>query len=183
MIVAAFLRGMNLGNRRITNADLRAQFERLGYASVATFQAAGNVVFEAGEASEGELVATIEQGLEEGLGYAVPTLLRSEEELRAIAAAEPFRAADLAAAGKLQVLLLAEAPKAAARKAVLAQASLEDRLAFGPRELFWLPRGRSTDSDLDLRAIEKQLPPGTMRTHGTIERLVAKHLAGNEASG
>ena len=43
--------------------------------------------------------------------------------------------------------------------------------------------GRTTDSDLDLRAIEKQLPPGTMRTHGTIERLVAKHLAGNEASG
>ena len=167
MIVAAFLRGMNLGNRRITNADLRAQFERLGFASVATFQAAGNVVFEAGEASESELVATIERGLEEGLGYAVPTLLRSEEELRAMAAA----------AGKLQVLLLAEAPKSAARDAVLAHASDEDRLAFGSRELFWLPSGRTTDSDLDLRAIEKQLPPATMRTHGTIERLVAKHLA------
>ena len=177
MIVAAFLRGMNLGNRRITNGDLRAQFERLGFASVATFQAAGNVVFEAGEASESELVATIERGLEEGLGYAVPTLLRSEEELRAMAAAAPFPAADLAAAGKLQVLLLAEAPKSAARDAVLAHASDEDRLAFGSRELFWLPSGRTTDSDLDLRAIEKQLPPATMRTHGTIERLVAKHLA------
>ena len=176
LIVAAFLRGMNLGNRRITNADLRAQFEALGFASVATFQAAGNVIFEAGEASESELVATIERGLEEGLGYAVPTLLRSEEELRAIAAAEPFPAADLAAAGKLQVLLLAEAPKSAARDAVLAHASDEDRLAFGSRELFWLPSGRTTDSDLDLRAIEKQLPPGTMRTHGTIERLAAKHL-------
>ena len=177
LIVAAFLRGMNLGNRRITNADLRAQFERLGFASVATFQAAGNVIFEAGETSESELVATIERGLEEGLGYAVPTLLRSEEELRAMAAAEPFPAADLAAAGKLQVLLLAEAPKSAARDAVLAHASDEDRLAFGSRELFWLPSGRTTDSDLDLRAIEKQLPPGTMRTHGTIERLAAKHLA------
>ena len=177
MIVAAFLRGMNLGNRRITNGDLRAQFERLGFASVATFQAAGNVVFEAGEASEGELVAAIERGLEEGLGYGVPTLLRNEAELRAIAAAEPFPAADLAGGGKLQVFLLAEPPKAAVRDAVLAHASDEDRLAFGPRELFWLPRGRTTDSDLDLRAIEKQLPPGTMRTHGTIERLVAKHLA------
>ena len=106
MIVAAFLRGMNLGNRRITNAELRAQFERLGFASVATFQAAGNVVFEAGEASEGELIATIERGLEEGLGYAVPTLLRSEDELRAIAAAEPFPAGEVSASkGKLQVLL------------------------------------------------------------------------------
>jgi hypothetical protein len=75
--------------------------------------------------------------------------------------------------------LLAEAPKSAARDAVLAHASDEDRLAFGSRELFWLPSGRTTDSDLDLRAIEKQLPPATMRTHGTIERLVAKHLASN----
>ena len=64
MIRAAFLRGMNLGNRRITNADLRAEFERLGFDSVATFQAAGNVVFEAGDANEEELVATIEAGLE-----------------------------------------------------------------------------------------------------------------------
>lgn len=177
MIRAAFLRGMNLGNRRITNDELRAQFERLGFGSVATFQAAGNVVFEAGEAGEDELAAAIESGLEEGLGYAVPTVLRSAEELRGIAAAEPFAAAEVAAAGKLQVLLLAAAPDAAARESVLAHESAADRLAFGPRELFWLPSGRTTDSDLDLRAIEKALPAGTMRTHGTIERLVAKHIS------
>jgi uncharacterized protein (DUF1697 family) len=176
VIRAAFLRGMNLGNRRITNAELRERFEALGFGSVATFQAAGNVVFEAGDAGEEELVAMIEAGLEEGLGYAVPTVLRSEEELRGIAAAEPFSAAALAAGGKLQVLLLAAAPAAAARDAVLVHASAEDGLAFGPRELYWLPGGRTTDSDLDLRAIERELPPGTMRTRGTIERLVAKHL-------
>ena len=52
--LAAFLRGMNLGNRRISNADLRAEFESLGFQSVATFRASGNVVFEAPrEASEG----------------------------------------------------------------------------------------------------------------------------------
>ena len=33
----AFLRGMNLGNRRLKNEELRAEFEQLGFAEVATF--------------------------------------------------------------------------------------------------------------------------------------------------
>ena len=42
----AFLRGMNLGRRRITNDALRAEFEALGFGGVATFLASGNVIFE-----------------------------------------------------------------------------------------------------------------------------------------
>jgi hypothetical protein len=41
----AFLRGMNLGGRRISNDDLRSRFEALGCEDVATFRASGNVVF------------------------------------------------------------------------------------------------------------------------------------------
>ena len=90
--LAAFLRGMNLGNRRISNADLRAEFESLGFESVATFRASGNVVFEAPRESKAELIERIEAGLQEGLGYAVPTVLRTEAELEKIVAEEPFDA-------------------------------------------------------------------------------------------
>ena len=41
----AFLRGMNLGNRRLKNEELRGEFEALGFAEVATFRASGNVIF------------------------------------------------------------------------------------------------------------------------------------------
>ena len=44
---AAFLRGMNVGGQRITNAELRDEFEALGFESVTTFRASGNVIFEA----------------------------------------------------------------------------------------------------------------------------------------
>lgn len=177
MISAAFLRGMNLGNRRITNDDLRAEFERIGLDSPRTFQAAGNVVFESPVKSEPKLTKLIESGLEEGLGYAVPTVLRNASELAELVGAEPFPAKDVKASkGKLQVLLLASKPTAAARRTVLGHSTGEDRLAFGERELFWLPSGGISDSDLDLRAIEKALPTGTMRTRGTIERLAAKFL-------
>ncbi len=106
----AFLRGMNLGGRRIKNDELRREFEVLGFADVACFRASGNVIFGAEEGDEVELTSRIEAGLEESLGYEVPVFLRSADELRAIAASEPFEASLVAASkGKLQVAFLLDA--------------------------------------------------------------------------
>ena len=175
--LAAFLRGMNLGNRRISNADLRAEFESLGFESVATFRASGNVVFDAPRESKPKLIERIEAGLREGLGYAVPTVLRTAAEIGEIVGREPFSPAEIAASkGKLQVSLLASPPSAAARRAVLAHATDDDRLAFGSAELFWLPSGGMSDSDLDLKAIGKHLGLATTRTMGTIDQLHAKFM-------
>ena len=89
----AFLRGMNLGGRRIKNEELRAEFEALGFADVACFRASGNVVFSAKGGSEAKLTGEIEAGLGEALGYEVPVFLRGAAELSALAAHEPFDAA------------------------------------------------------------------------------------------
>lgn len=172
----AFLRGMNLGGRRIRNEELRAEFETLGFADVATFRASGNVIFTGTEKSEAKLTAKIEAGLDDALGYEVPVFLRGCAEVEAIAAQEPFAAKEAKASkGKLQVLFLAKAPGAKDRKAALAEATDEDRLAIEGRELYWLPSGGISESELDLKAIEKALGAGTMRTMGTVEQIAAKH--------
>jgi uncharacterized protein (DUF1697 family) len=82
-----------------------------------------------------------------------------------------------ASKGKLQVALLPKKPTAKERKQALSEASDDDRLALEGRELYWLPSGGISDSDLDLKAIEAALGPWTMRTMGTIEQIVAKHFA------
>jgi uncharacterized protein (DUF1697 family) len=173
----AFLRGMNLGNRRIKNDELRAEFEALGLGNVATFRASGNVIFAtAAGATETALAKRIEHGLGEALGYEVPVFLRSGAEVAAIAAQAPFAAERVEASkGKLQVTLLSKQPATAARKKVLALASDADGLAIVGRELFWLPSGGTIDSELDLKAIDQALGKGTMRTMGTIEQIAAKH--------
>lgn len=174
----AFLRGMNLGGRRITNEGLRAEFEALGLEDVATFRASGNVVFSAGKGGEAALTKRIEAGLSDALGYEVPVFLRSCAELAEIAAGEPFEAKLVAASkGKLQVTFLAKAPAAAARKKVLARSTDADRLAISARELYWLPSGGISESDLDLKAIDTALGSGTMRTMGTVEQIAAKHCS------
>jgi uncharacterized protein (DUF1697 family) len=175
----AFLRGMNLGRRRIKNEELRVEFEQLGFAEVATFRASGNVIFGSADGEdERALARKVEEGLGEALGYEVPVFLRSFAEVAAIAAQEPFDAKLIGASnGKLQVSLLREKPSAKDRKAVLALASDEDRLAIEGRELFWLPSGGLLESALDLKAIEAVVGMETRRTKGTIDQIAAKHCS------
>jgi uncharacterized protein (DUF1697 family) len=174
----AFLKGMNLGNRRLTNEELRGHFEAIGLTDVATFRASGNVIFASPKRrSEKALTELIEGELATLLGYPVATFVRSEAELREIAAAEPFDAAtSKRLRGKPQVMLLAAAPTAAGRKKALSLASDEDALAFGSRELHWLPAGGISESALDMKALGDALGPMTVRTKGTVEQIATRHF-------
>lgn len=174
---AAFLRGMNVGGHRLSNVELRTHFEKLGFSGVQTFRASGNVIFAGAPESVTELAAHIEAGLQAALGYAVPVFLRSADEVRRIAAQRPFDPPSIAASkGKLQVAMLAAKPAAKVRKQVLAMAGKEDQLAFGERELHWLPSGGILDTSLDFKAIEQLLGPMTVRTMGTVEQIVARYF-------
>ena len=171
----AFLRGMNLGRRRITNVELCRCLDGLGFANVAAFLASGNVVFEHVAAPDRALESQIEQALANRLGYEVPVFLRSDDELAEIAARSRFSDEEIAdSQGKEQVVFLATEPSADARAAVPAHATNDERLAFAGRRLGWLPKEGISTSELDLAAIEKVLGPFTVRTLNTVRRLRAK---------
>ncbi len=171
----AFLRGMNLGGRRITNDELCAAFEAIGFEGASAYQAAGNVIFVApGRAGRRTIEQRIEKGLREQLDYEVPTIVRSAAEVIAIAECSPFRTDRGADGGKPQVVLLQSEPNAAAAKRVLTLSCDDDQLALHATELHWLPRAGLTDSELDITLIERTIGPTTTRTKGTIERLAAR---------
>jgi uncharacterized protein (DUF1697 family) len=176
---AAFLRGINLGRqRRISSPQLRSLFEAQGFQGVATFRTSGNVIFEGRKEAAAKLADRIEKALAQSLGYDLAVFLRTAGEIREIAGHEPFPASLIRASkGKLQVIVLSAKPPPPTRKSILAAATEEDRLAFGERELYWLPSGGTRDSTLDVRGIEKLLGATTMRTKGTIELLAAKYFA------
>jgi len=174
-IYVAFLRGMNLGKRRIKNTELCACFEDMGFERVSAFLASGNVIFDSGGRDEAALKAVIEAGLRERLSYPVPTYLRSAAEVEAIAERCPFTEAELSeTAGRAQVVLLGAAPDAETRAAARAEQPDEDRLVFDRRELYWLPRAGLSDSKLDHKALDRRLGGTTIRTHRTLVRLGEK---------
>jgi uncharacterized protein (DUF1697 family) len=177
---AAFLRGMNVGvHHRVTNEELRSTFSAMGFSEVKTFRASGNVAFTAGRRPLAEMTLEIEDALAQSLGYAVPAFLRTGLQMREIASLQPFEPEIIEGSkGKLQVSILASEPSAQVRRDVLALADERDRLAFGERELYWLPSGGTVETAVDLAAIERTLGQTTRRTKGTIEQMAAKHFGG-----
>lgn len=176
---AAFLRGINVGTaHRVSSDELRGCFEGVGLTDVTTFRTSGNVAFDGDGASADDLRARIEKALESMLGYEVSVFLRTADEIRAIAAQDPFSPAQVERTkGKLQVMMLTGKPAPGARKSVLGLANDDDALAFGDRELYWLPSGGMSDSDLDLKAIWQVLGTITIRTKGTVDQMAAKFFA------
>jgi uncharacterized protein (DUF1697 family) len=173
--MVAFLRGLNVGGQRVKNDVLCRRFAAIGLAGASGFLASGNVIFAADSDAVDDIARRIEEDLARELGYAVPAFVRTADEVQAIARRAPF-AADLveASEGKLQVALLRTAPDAEACERVLGLATDADRLAIADRELYWLPSGPISQSVLDLMEIGRALPPMTMRTARTIERIAAR---------
>lgn len=175
---AAFLRGINLGRRRVTGDELCAVFTGLGFDEVSSFLASGNVVFASDDGDVDELTGRIEDGLAAALGYEVTTFLRTDDEVAEIAGREPFPA-DIVArtAGKLQVALLPQAPTEEQAAATLAHATNDDHLALHGRELYWLPSAGISTSSLPVDAIARLIGPMTIRTANTLARLHARSFA------
>lgn len=168
----AFLRAINTGGRRITNVDLAAAVESLGYPEVAVYQASGNVLLGGQLVDQTAEIATrLAAGLSAALGYDVPTIVRSAAEVHAIASAAPFGDLEAPVASTPQVILMADAPDA---DLVGALSTNADRLAVVTSEIHWWPTAGISTSDLDVRGLEARFGTMTVRTLGTIKRISAR---------
>lgn len=171
-----FLRGMNLGGRRLTNDELVDAVRSCGCDDVEAYQASGNVVFGDGRPPD-ELAAALTDGLADALGYEVPVFLRDADEVRAIAALAPFTPAQLAAShSKPQVVLLQSEPSAPVLAEVEELVPAGDVLVAAGRELHWLPASGVGDSTLDFRQLDRLTGGTTVRTLGTVQRIAKKYL-------
>ncbi|QPP05985.1 DUF1697 domain-containing protein [Streptomyces bathyalis] len=104
---AALLRGINVGgHKKVPMGELRNVMAGMGWSDVRTYLQSGNAVFTTDDADPGD---RLERAIEEHFGFEVRCLVRTAEELRTVAAACPYPAAELDPA-KLLVLFLEEAP-------------------------------------------------------------------------
>lgn len=169
----AFLRGINVGGHTVKNDRLRELFEALGFTRVRTLLASGNVLFDADEVDAAALERRSEAQLRDGLGYAVPTFVRTGDQVAAIAGHDPFP--DAPQGGKVHVGFLRQVLDQPTRGEVVALAKDRDRVAFRDRELYWHVADRFMDSALSDPAVDKVLAAAwTLRTANTVQRIAAK---------
>jgi uncharacterized protein (DUF1697 family) len=172
---AAFLRGINLGKRRVKMDALRTHFEALDVGDPQTFIASGNVVFDHDGSDTARLEDEIERHLHHALGFATETFVRTLEELRRITQVEVVTRLGEEGFTPL-VIFLREGPGDEARRALEALESDDDRFAVLEREVVWFRRGRLSDSPILTRHLDAALGrvETTMRNLNTLRRMVEK---------
>ena len=169
----AFLRAINVGGHTVKMDHLTKLFEGLGFSSVETFIASGNVIFETTAKNTATLEKKIAEHLEKSLGYPVDTFLRTIQEVGEIEKRSPFTAK-----GKedsVYVAFLHEAPNAAATSALMALKNKANDFAILEHEIYWL-RLNKEDPLFLKNPLEKVLKlSATMRNMTTVRKLCEKY--------
>jgi uncharacterized protein (DUF1697 family) len=177
MKLIALLRAVNIGGRVVKMDRLRSIIAAEGFTSVETFIASGNVIFE-GRASHAKAELAIERALQRELGYAVTTFVRTDAELAAVAAHEPFTADAVARAATFCVAFLKRAPAKAQVAQLMALRSDVHDFHIRDREVFWLSTLRQNEPTFAKVQLERVLGvSATMRGVNTVRRLAAKYPA------
>ncbi len=104
----AFLRAINVGGRTVKMERLRELFTELGLGGVRSYIQTGNVFFTTDETDRAALARRIEEHLAAALGYPVPVMLRTVEEVEVLLAAEPFAGHEAGPDVRLVLVFLSE---------------------------------------------------------------------------
>ena len=171
----AFLRAINVGGHTVKMDRLRELFVRMGFSSVETFIASGNVLFHSHADDTGTLERHIAGGLEAALGYPVATFIRTPGELKTIAQHWPFDESERDRPHSYYVAFLGSPPDASAEARLQALSTPVDAFHVDGRELYWLRRDALGESSFSGAVLEKTLgQPATVRNGRTVSKLAAR---------
>lgn len=174
----AFLRAINISGHNLQMELLRQLFQDLGYAKVETFIASGNVIFETPIEDTLGLEQTIRTKLRDGLGYDVAVFIRTDQEVAAIAAYQPFSQAKMDAAVAFNVAFLSVSPDEQSNLKLMALISSIDDFHIYKREIYWICRKKQSESRFSNAVLEKTIGMQTsLRGINTIKKLSAKYPA------
>ena len=72
----AFLRGINVGgHHKVPMAELKKEFEKMGYSNCRTLLNSGNVIFEGSAEDMGPMISSITKHIEVVFGFPIPTIV------------------------------------------------------------------------------------------------------------
>ena len=168
--LVALLRGINLGaKRRVPMADLRDLMGELGYEDVRTVLQSGNIVFTGAKA---KAQSKIEAALLDRYGFEVDVVLRTMDELRAVADHDPFKAEadDLK---RYFVVFLPGKPNAAKLAELEGENWTPDQFHAHGSELYaWCPDGMQGSKLMTALGKPGIAETATFRNMATVRRLL-----------
>jgi len=173
----ALLRGVNVGGKnRLPMRDLVSLLEDAGCCDVQTYIQSGNVICCAQVGLASRLPALIEGAVAERWGFHVPVVVRTRDELRAVAEGNPFLETGVDVE-RLHVVFLADAPSPAHVAALDPDRSPPDRFVVHGHEIYLhCPNGVARTKLTNQYFDSKLATTSTMRNWRTVLKLL--ELAG-----
>jgi uncharacterized protein (DUF1697 family) len=166
-----FLRAINLGaTRTFPKAAIIEAVEAAGFTGVATYINTGNVRFDTPLRARAKIELALEKAFEAEAGFAVPTIVFTQRELRAIAE----HAASFGHGGRHYVSLLKQPPTAAAIEKLEQTATTDEVAKVGGRAVHLLLGANYHEARLTNAAVEKHLGVATNRNLTVIKALAEK---------
>ena len=168
----ALLRGINVGgNTMIKMADLKAEFEKLGFKNVVSYINSGNLAFDCAKTGESKLIGKIETAVEKLCGRSVAVMIREQKDIERILSNNPFDG-EYGSHKEMHVLFLKDEMPAEKRDLLTVSALPGERYAVKGREIYChLPSGVA-DSLMTKGFFEKAPKvPTTARNWRTVEKL------------
>lgn len=173
MLGVGLIRGINVGrSARVAKGDLAAAFESAGFEDVVTLLQSGNAVFRSSAAPTAEQARAVAGALAASSGVDAGVVLLAEQRFRAIAAANPLRAAS-DDDSRLMITFLDHDVPADVRPPEASELAPE-LLRMGERAIYqWCPLGVSK-SVVPLAFWRSLGPVATGRNQRTVDRLLAE---------
>jgi uncharacterized protein (DUF1697 family) len=158
----ALLRAVNVGGTgKLPMSELKEMCEKLGFESVRTYIASGNVVFTSRK-SEAAIKTALEKQLETYAGKPVGVLVRSATEMAQVLADNPF---PKAAPNRTMAVFLGHAPPADTMAGV--RGRKDEQIKLGRREIYIHYGEGMGQSKLVIAAAKT----GTARNMNTVAKL------------
>jgi len=169
----ALLRGINVGGKnKLHMPDLAAMFTEAGCTDVRTYIQSGNVVFSVAPKTAKRVPDLVSRRIADCFGYRVPVVLRTADELKKVAAGNPFFESD-ADAHSLHVGFLADLPTPRDVAALDPKRSPGDSFSVRGREVYLcLPNGVAGTKLTNAYFDSKLGTTSTIRNWRTVLRLL-----------
>ena len=166
-----FLRAINLGStRKFPKERIVKASEAAGFTEVATYINTGNVRFDTTLRSRTRIEKALEDAFEAAAGFAVPTIVFTQKELREIAE----HAQSFGHEGRHYVSLLKEVPSAAQVRRLEDRSTAEEVAKVGGRAVHLLLGDNYREARLTNAVVEKELGVATNRNLTVISTLAEK---------
>ncbi|MEO5642475.1 MAG: DUF1697 domain-containing protein [Bacteroidia bacterium] len=171
----AILRGINVGaQKKVLMAELKELLKKLKFENVTTYIQSGNVVFKSAEKlSNEEYASKTEKAIQKHFKFEVPVLVRKEDELKKLIAANPFPKNKKIDLSKVHVTFLSAVPAKPLLVEINKLSFLPDEFSIHGKEVYLHTPGGYGETKLSNSFFEKKLKvTATTRNWKTVNTLM-----------